>query len=406
MTASETGTDQLAEHPAGTEQPVPAARIVFSEDDRAEICRLVDEILRTGALTLGEHTRALEAAFAAEHGARFAIAVASGTAALEIILRSLEVTGRDVIVPANTFAATAFAVIAAGARPVFADVAADTLALSVQSVTAALTEDTAAVVLVHIGGFITPEVDELRALCRQRGIALVEDAAHAHGSTQAGRSAGSFGVAGSFSFYPTKVITSGEGGLIVTADERIRDEALGYRDQGKAGFSSNLHTRLGYAWRMSELHAAVALVHLRRLPEFLAVRRRVAVRYDQALAGLDGLTPITPPPGSQSNYYKYVALLAPGIDRARFKAELKQRFGVALSGEVYETPLHRQPVFGQLPHVPLPVAEDVCARQICLPVHSDMTDAEVDRVLAAVGTVLGQRTEDSPVTSDLAGGRS
>jgi dTDP-4-amino-4,6-dideoxygalactose transaminase len=387
MTASEAAdAEQLSHRPAGV--PVPAARIVFSDTDRAEICRRVDEILRTGALTLGGNTRELEAAFAAAQEVRFAVAVCSGTAALEIILRSLEVAGREVIVPANTFAATAFAVIAAGGRPVFADVSAATLALSVETVTAALTEDTAAVVLVHIGGLITPEVEELRALCQRRGIPLVEDAAHAHGSSYAGTPAGSFGVANSFSFYPTKVITSGEGGMIVTADERIRDEAVAYRDQGKAGFHSNLHTRLGYAWRMSELHAAVALVHLRRLPEFLAVRRRVAARYDQALRGLAGVTPISPPPESASNYYKYVALLDPGIDRAAFKAEVKQRFGVALAGEVYEIPLHQQPVFGQLRHGRLPVAEDVCARQICLPVHSDMTDAEVERVLTAVRTVL------------------
>jgi len=388
MTASEAA---VAGGEPAEQAPVPAARIVFGEADRAEICQRVDEILRTGALTLGGNTRELEAAFAASHDARFAIAVSSGTAALEIILRSLDVAGREVIVPANTFAATAFAVTAAGGRPVFADVSAATLALSVETVTAALTDRTAAVVLVHIGGFITPEVTGLAELCRQRGIALVEDAAHAHGCSYAGTPAGSFGVAGSFSFYPTKVITSGEGGLIVTADERIHDDALGYRDQGKAGFLGNLHTRQGYAWRMSELHAAVALVHLRRLPEFLAVRRRVAARYDEGLAGMPGLTPVTPPPESYSNYYKYVALLAPGIDRAEVKAELKQRFGVALAGEVYETPLHQQPVFAELASGPLPVAEDVCARQLCLPVHSDMTDAEADRVLAAVGAVLGER---------------
>ncbi|HEU5271311.1 MAG TPA: DegT/DnrJ/EryC1/StrS family aminotransferase [Jatrophihabitans sp.] len=393
MTASEAaGAERVAEPPA----EVPAARIVFSESDRAEIGRRVDEILRTGALTLGGNTRELEAGFAEAHEARFAIAVSSGTAALEIILRSLGVAGREVIVPANTFAATAFAVTAAGGRPVFADVSATTLALSVDTVTAALTERTAAVVLVHIGGFISPEVTGLAELCRQRGIALVEDAAHAHGSRHAGTPAGSFGVAGSFSFYPTKVITCGEGGLIVTADERIRDEALGYRDQGKAGFLNNLHTRQGYAWRMSELHAAVALVHLRRLPEFLAVRRRVAARYHEALAGLPGLTPVTPPPESYSNYYKYVALLAAGIDRAQLKAELRQRFGIALAGEVYETPLHQQPVFAELANGPLPVAEDVCARHVCLPVHSDMTDAEVDRVLAALGTVLGERAGATP----------
>ena len=388
MTASETPLPdrEAAEHRA--DPAVPAARIVFSEQDRAEIGRRVEESLRTGSLTLGSNTTELEAAFAATHQAPFAIAVSSGTAALEIILRSLDVAGGDVLIPANTFAATAFAVLAAGARPVLADVDQHTLSLSVATVTAALTKDTAAVVLVHIGGLITAEVLELQALCRRRGVALVEDAAHAHGSTYVGRSAGSFGVAGSFSFYPTKVITAAEGGMIVTADERIRDEALAYRDQGKAGFHSNMHTRQGYAWRMSELHAAVALVHLRRLPEFLVVRRRVAARYDEGLRELPWVTPILPSSDSHSNYYKYVALLDAGIDRGQLKARLRQRYNVSLSGEVYETPLHLQPVFENLPHVPLPVAEDVCGRQICLPVHSDMTDAEVERVLAAVRDLL------------------
>jgi perosamine synthetase len=388
MTASETPLPDREAAARRADPAVPAARIVFSEQDRAEIGRRVEESLRTGSLTLGNNTAELETAFAAAHQARFAVAVSSGTAALEIILRSLDIAGRDVLVPANTFAATAFAVLAAGGRPVLADVDQHTLALSVATVTAALTEDTVAVVLVHIGGLISAEVLELQALCRRRGVALVEDAAHAHGSSYAGQSAGSFGVAGSFSFYPTKVITAAEGGMIVTADERIRDEALAYRDQGKAGFHSNLHTRQGYAWRISELHAAVALVHLRRLSEFLAVRRRVAARYDQSLRELTGVTPILPSPDSLSNYYKYVALLDTGIHRGQLKARLKQHYNVSLSGEVYETPLHLQPVFENLPHPPLPVAEDVCARQICLPVHSDMTDAEVERVLAAVGDLF------------------
>ena len=127
--------------------------------------------------------------------------------------------GREVVVPANTFFATAAAVLHAGATPRFADVDRDSLALSVQTVEAALTPETAGVVLVHIGGLVTPDVDAIRELCDRRGLFLVEDAAHAHGSSLGGRSAGTFGVAGTFSFYPTKVITSGEGGMIVTADE-------------------------------------------------------------------------------------------------------------------------------------------------------------------------------------------
>src|SRR5207237_7595855 len=162
----------------------------------------------------------------------------------------------------------------------------------------------------------TPEVDAIAAVCRRRGAALVEDAAHAHGAGFDGRPAGSFGTAAAFSFYPTKVMTSGEGGMIVTDDDRLDEEARVYRDQGKSGFLGGDHVRLGYAWRMSELQAALGLVHLRRLDDFLSVRREVAARYDQGLAGIAGLLPLSVPAPCRSNYYKYVAMLAPELDRS------------------------------------------------------------------------------------------
>jgi perosamine synthetase len=382
---------------------VPSARVVFPASDRAEIAAAVTEMLASGALTLGPYTRRFEEAFAAAHtghparpgsGARspapdgpHAVAVASGTAALVIALRAIGVSGREVVVPANTFYATAGAVLQAGARPVFADVDAATFALGTAAVEAALTPDTAAVVVVHIGGLIPPQVGELRALCDERGVALVEDAAHAHGSTFDGRFAGSFGVAAAFSFYPTKVITSGEGGMVITSSEDLAQEARIYRDQGKGAFTANHHVRLGSAWRMSELHAATGLVHLRRMEEFIARRRAVAAAYDKALAGLDGFQPLAEPPGCRSNIYKYIVLLPAGLDRAWLKSELAGRFHVKLSGEVYDLPLHRQPVLAEYAGPPLPVAEELAARHICLPVHSDMTDGEVDEVLTAVATV-------------------
>jgi dTDP-4-amino-4,6-dideoxygalactose transaminase len=368
---------------------------VFPASDQAEIAAAVTEMLASGALTLGPYTRGFEAAFAAAHtGPRppspdgpHAVAVASGTAALTIALLALGVRGREVVVPANTFYATAAAVLQAGARPVFADVEAGTFALSAATTAAALTPRTAAVVTVHIGGLISPQIDELQALCDERGIALVEDAAHAHGATFDGRFAGSFGAAAAFSFYPTKVVTSGEGGMVLTGSEELAQEARIYRDQGKGAFSANHHVRLGSAWRMSELHAATGLVHLRRMEEFIARRRAVAARYDKALGDLDGIQPLAEPPGCRSNIYKYIALLPPGLDRARFKSELAQRFQVYLSGEVYDLPLHRQPVLAEYAGPPLPVAEELAARHICLPVHSDMTDSEVDEVLTAVAAV-------------------
>src|SRR5580704_3763017 len=261
------------------ELSVQAARIVFPIADREEIAAATTEILRTGALTLGPYTSKFESAFAAAHQLADsgqpprAVAVSSGTAALEIILRCIGVTGRDVIVPANTFFATAEAALRAGARPVFADIDAQTFALSPQTLLAALTPQTAAVLLVHVGGLITPDVDEIRRICDDRGIALVEDAAHAHGAIWAGRYAGSFGLAAGFSFYPTKVVTSGEGGMILTAAAGLADEARIYRDQGKGSFGANHHVRHGYAWRMSELNAVTGLVHLRRMTAAIERRR-------------------------------------------------------------------------------------------------------------------------------------
>ena len=367
-----------------------AARVVFAPADRAEIAAAITDILTTGALTLGPYTRRFEAAFASAHHAAHAVAVASGTAALEISLRVVGVAGRDVVVPANTFYATAAAVLRAGARPVFADVDAATFALSLATADAALTANTAAVVLVHVGGLITPEVAEIRQLCDRRGVALVEDAAHAHGSTYDGRFAGSFGTAAAFSFYPTKVVTSGEGGMILTPSAEIAGEARIYRDQGKGSFGANHHVRHGYAWRMSEQNAVTGLVHLRRMEQAIARRREVAARYDKGLAGLDGLQPLAEPAGCRSNIYKYIVLLPEGADRARFKRELAERHDVRLAGEVYDVPLHRQPVLADFAGgAALPVAESLCARHVCLPVHSDMTDDEADEVLAAVTAATG-----------------
>jgi len=370
---------------------IPAARIVIPAEDRRQILARIDDALRTGALTLGQNGQAFEAAFARVVGARFAVGVQSGTSALEIILRSLGVEGREVVVPTNTFFATPAAVIHAGGRPRFADVERATMGLSVETVAAAVSSETTAVILVHIGGVVSPDTPKIAAFCRDRRLFLVEDAAHAHGSSLDGRMAGAFGTAAAFSFYPTKVITAGEGGMIVTNDDTIDREARQYRDQGKEGFLTNFHVRLGYNWRLSELHAAVGLSQLDRLEEFIAERRRVADAYTRRLAEGYGIEPLLPPHGSRSNFYKYVALLDRGVDRLALKRTLKERFQVSLSGEVYDTPCHRQPVFKPWAEAGFPVAEDLCSRHICLPIYPGMTEAEVDHVVLALQEALSRR---------------
>ncbi len=369
---------------------VPPAAVHVPEEDRAWILARIDECLQSGRLTLGANGAALEEAFAELCQVRHAVAVNSGTSALEIILRAIGVEGREVVVPTNTFYATGGAVLHAGGRIRFADCEPESFALDVDSLRAVLGPQTAAVIVVHIGGIITPRIGEIKALCDAAGVPLVEDAAHAHGCLLDGKAAGSFGKAAAFSFYPTKVMTSGEGGMIVTDDEAICREAFIYRDQGKEGFTTNFHIRPGYNWRMSEPHAIIGLAQLRRLNEFIDRRGEIAAAYDAGLAKLGpAVLPVRPPAGCRCNYYKYIALLT-GIDRTALKKILREEFDVGLSGEVYDTPCHLQPVFASASGGAFPKAEDLCARHVCLPVSAKMTAKDAGYVLEALEAAISK----------------
>jgi len=372
------------------ELKIPPASVYVPAEDRAWILSRIDEVLQSGRLTLGPYGAELEKAFAERCQVRYAAVVNSGTSALEIILRSIGVEGREIVVPTNTFYATGGAVLHAGGRIRFADCEPQSFALDVESLRSAIGPQTAAVVIVHVGGIISPRIAEIRSICDAAAVPLVEDAAHAHGCLSNGKAAGSFGKAAAFSFYPTKVMTSGEGGILVTDDETVYREALIYRDQGKEGFTTNFHVRLGYNWRLSEPHAIIGIAQLRRLDEFIERRNAVAAVYDEGLPKLAALiTPVLPPPGSLCNYYKYMALLN-GVDRAALKKLLREEFGVGLSGEVYDTPCHLQPVFAGIASGPLPKAEDLCARHVCLPVSAVMTESDARYVLESLTAALAR----------------
>ena len=368
---------------------VPPAAVYFPEEDLPGIAEQMIECLRSGSLTLGKHGKQFEEEFAALCQVPYAAAVNSGTSSLEIILRAIGVEGREVIVPSNTFFATPAAVLHAGGKVRFADCDPSTFALDVASLKASLNANTAAVIIVHIGGIITPRIHEIVEICQRVGIPLIEDAAHAHGSTLDGKAAGSFGLAASFSFYPTKVMTSGEGGMITTADESLYREALIYRDQGKEGFATNFHVRLGYNWRMSEPHAIIGLAQMKRLPGFIERRREIAATYDADLPKLsEHIRALPNSKGVRSNYYKYMAMLEPGIDRPALKKTLREKFDVGLSGEVYETPCHQQPIFASCEGGALQESERICANHVCLPVSAKMTAEDAKYVLESLEAAL------------------
>ena len=370
---------------------IPPAKPYFPQADIEEMKTQVEKILKSGMLTLGEYTKQFEQAVASSFKVRHAIAVNSGTSALEIALRTQKVRHDDeVIVPTNTFGATAAAVIFSGGRPVITDINEKSLTLDATIVERAVTPKTRGVIAVHIGGLVCPEIEEIGKLCHDRNLFLIEDAAHAHGSKMNGKNAGSFGAAGCFSFYPTKVITTGEGGIITTDSDEIDSTSRILRDQGKESFSSNRITMIGYNWRITEIGAALGIMQLKRLQDFIENRNRIAKIYDR---GLDarGIERLVTPEGALNNYYKYTFFLPNNVDRTQFKTLCRQR-NVGFGGEVYWPPLHLQPAYQD--YVPkgarFQTADDRCQSMVNPPMFSQMKEGEAERVLQVTGDVLSQ----------------
>ena len=370
---------------------IAPAKPYFPQEDILLIQKDIERILQSGMLTLGDYTRRFETEFAKQCHVPWALAVNSGTSALDISLRSVGLkNGGEVLIPTNTFSATAAAVIFARGKPVLTDIDAETLCISTENLHKHLNRKTKGVIAVHIGGLVCLDIKAIKELCEDHHLFLIEDSAHAHGSPLDRRPAGSFGDAGCFSFYPTKVMTTGEGGMITTSRKHILEKAAVLRDQGKENFSSSIVVELGYNWRMDEISAAIGLVQLRRLSEFINQRRRIARYYDEELSKLDGIRPLKVPVNIESNYYKYIAFLSSNISRDDFKQKLRER-GVRCSGEVYWPPLHMQPIYKRLLKVKegdFAKAEDACRRMVCLPLYSQMTLDEAEYVIEKVQDVL------------------
>lgn len=396
---------------SGPQINVPILRIPFAPEDLDFVTGKMREVLLSGHLTQGRWTEQFEAEFARFAGSRYAVAVNSGTAALEVILRALQISDGSLIVPTNTFLATALAAIHAGNRVIFADCDPETLALDVDDVKTRLAPDTRAVIVVHIGGIVTPRIDELKRLCDERGMALIEDCAHAHGCAIDGRSAGTIGVAGAFSFFPTKVLTVGEGGVITTNDEALYRRARMVRNQGKNPDLGNQISEIGHNFRLSEITAVLGLQQMRRAEAVIEDRRRVARFYDQALVDVPGLRPVRIPPTVRCSYYKYIAYLDEGIDRAELKRRLKSDYGVSLTGEVYASLCHEEPVWETHTYCgqsrerakacamwpscgcqdrghAYPGAERIARRHVCLPLYPGLTSTELEHTVQSLRDLL------------------
>ena len=375
---------------------IPLLRLQYTKEDISFIKSGIAEIMTSGYLTMDQKVRDFEKKFSEFAEVKYAIGVNSGTSALEIILRALNVTGKSVVIPTITFMATPLAVIHAGAKIIFVDVLPEDFSINPEDLKKKIRHDTIGVIPVHIGGIISTSWGKICEICDENNLLVIEDAAHAHGASIDGKMAGSLGIAGAFSFYPTKVLTTGEGGMITTDDDRIYDLSLVLREHGKENPNFNLHTELGYNWRFSEIHALLGLLEMEKCDSIISERRRLAKLYDQLLENVAGVKCVTTPENIVSPYYKYIIYLDKKFESERIKLKLKEDFNISLPGEVYSEPCHSQPVFKKYPELVLndpddlfPGAQYVSTRQLCLPLYPSLTDDELRYVVDSLKVVLG-----------------
>ena len=379
---------------------IPYGRQSIDDDDVAAVV----EALRSDWLTTGPRVEEFEAAFADFVGARHAVAVGSGTAALHAAMFAAGVgPGDEVIVPAMTFVASANAAVFQGATPVFADVERETLLLDPKSAAGRITSRTKAIVAVDYAGQPC-DYDALRALADSHGLRLIADACHALGGRYRDRLVGTLADLTAFSFHPVKHITTGEGGMVATDDEELARRMRGFRNHGLSNDSRQREredswyyemVELGFNYRLTDFQCALGRSQLRRMPEWIRRRRELARRYDAAFAAEPGIRPLQTAAGATHAYHLYVVRVD-GNRGAIFRALRADGIGV----NVHYIPVHLHPFyrsrFGTGPGL-CPVAEEAYEAILSLPMFPGLTDREQETVVASVRAA--QSAQRAPATA-------
>lgn len=354
---------------------IPPAKPIIGDEER----EAVDRVLRSGMIAQGPEVKAFEEEFSAHFKlGRACVAVNSGTSGLHLGLLACGIgPGDEVIVPSFTFAATANSVALTGATPVFADIAADDFTLDPASVEACVTERTRAIMPVHLYGH-PAKMAELRKIADKHGLMLFEDAAQAHGAALNGTPVGAFGAFGMFSLYPTKNMTSGEGGMVSAANDEVERNLRLYRNQGML---QQYHNEVvGLNNRMTDIHAAIGRVQLTKVGAWTTQRQENAAFLSANLEGV-----ITPPtlPGAVHVFHQYTVRVED--DRDGMAAALKEQYNVG-SGMFYPVPNHRLTPFQSL--VDLPETERAAKECLSLPVHPSLNRGHLERVVEAVNSLV------------------
>ncbi|MDJ0509245.1 MAG: DegT/DnrJ/EryC1/StrS family aminotransferase [Crocosphaera sp.] len=363
-----------------TKNPIKPFYFDVTEEEIDFFAEESKKILKSGRLILGENTTEFEKAFAEYVGTKHAIAVNTGSSGLEIILRLKKAQGTTVLVPTNTNFATVAAVLRIGGKVQYLDMDENTFAPSLQMVKDAVEKGTnppiSGVLWVHIGGVISAEFPDVVEYCHNNGLFVLEDTAHAHGSQINGVKAGNLGDGAAFSFFPTKIMTTFEGGMITLNDDQEDYIARSLRNQGKRGMDfGGLHTDFGNSTRISEVHAVLGRIQLAKLPQMIARRQRCYELITSPLREA-GIKFVSTAHMDSASQYKLMVLLPEGKTAKEVKTTLAAE-DIFLGGTVYEIPCHLQPVFeGVCQGQNFPRSEYWCPHHICPPLTSGMSEEE------------------------------
>jgi dTDP-4-amino-4,6-dideoxygalactose transaminase len=366
---------------------IPFTKPYFSAEARREILMAMDNILSSGRLMLGEYTDKLESGFATYIATANAVTTNTCTTALQICMMHYDVRGYEVLVPSAGFITDVSVVKWAGGTPVLVDTDPATLSFDLDDLKRKLTPRTKGIIWVHLTGLISPAWREIVAFAREHGLFLIEDCAHAHGASVNGNKAGALGDVGCFSFYPTKVMTTGTGGILTTNDPALAASAREIRNFGRKGGVGNV-VREGNDWFLDEIRACLGYFQLRDLDSGLARRREIADLYGRRLSGLPGLRFLKIPKDHLPAWYHYTVFVHASIDYERLANALKEKHGIPTK-PIY-LPLHQELIFRDLDDGSLRQTEKALNRSLCLPLYVEMQDAQVECVVAALTSELGE----------------
>lgn len=350
------------------------------------------EVMRSGALRQGKVCAAFEKKFAEKVGAEYALTCSSGTAALHLVCLACLEPGDQVLVPSFTFIATGSMVSMAGGRPIFCDIDPETWVIDLEDAERKITDRTRAIAPVHIFGNTCP-IEKLKGFAEKHNLYVIWDAAQAHGASYDGCNVGSFDDFACYSFYPSKNMFTGEGGMVTLNNDDWAEKIRFLRTHGQTG--KYYHTMLGLNYRMTDVEAAVGLEQLNRLDAMVAKRRNNAAYLTGGLSEIPGIIPQMVTPNSNHAYHQYCVLVDKqqfGMDREALAAALKER-GIA-TGVHYPWGLHQQPIFEKIyGQTTLPICEKICKEILALPVHHGLGESEVEYIVTAMKDIQKTRSQ-------------